>query len=75
MRRRYDCFDSITRMGRSMDETLKEYRWFVENGINLELLKEPTINTNSKTKTLPKEWSNKDCRIYESCWNEKITFV
>ena len=42
-------FDSITRMGRNMDETLKEYRWFVENGINLEFIKEPMIDTNSKT--------------------------
>ena len=37
-------FDSITRMGRNMDETLKEYRWFVENGINLEFIKEPMIH-------------------------------
>ena len=36
-------------MGRNMDKTLKEYRWFVENGINLEFLKEPMINTNSET--------------------------
>ena len=42
-------FDSITRMGRNMDETLKEYRWFVEHGINLEFIKEPMINTNSET--------------------------
>ena len=42
-------FDSITRMGRNMDETLKEYRWFVENGINLEFIKEPMINTNNET--------------------------
>ena len=42
-------FDSITRMGRNMDETLKEYRWFVENGINLEFIKEPMINTNIET--------------------------
>lgn len=42
-------FDSITRMGRNMDDTLKEYRWFVENGINLEFIKEPMINTNSET--------------------------
>lgn len=41
-------FDSITRMGRNMDDTLKEYRWFVEKGINLEFLKEPMINTNNK---------------------------
>ncbi|WP_263432829.1 recombinase family protein [Metabacillus rhizolycopersici] len=42
-------FDSITRMGRSMDDTLKEYRWFVDNGINLEFIKEPMINTNSES--------------------------
>jgi DNA invertase Pin-like site-specific DNA recombinase len=36
-------------MGRNMDETLKENRWFVENVINLEFLKEPMINTNSET--------------------------
>ena len=36
-------------MGRNMDETLKEYRWFVEHGINLEFIKEPMINTNSET--------------------------
>ena len=36
-------------MGRNMDDTLKEYRWFVEHGINLEFLKEPMINTNSET--------------------------
>jgi DNA invertase Pin-like site-specific DNA recombinase len=41
-------FDSITRMGRNMDETLKEYRWFVEKGVNLEFVKEPMINTNTQ---------------------------
>jgi len=41
-------FDSITRMGRNMDETLKEYNWFIENGINLEFIKEPMINTSSR---------------------------
>src|SRR5581483_3250091 len=34
-------FDSITRMGRNMDDTLKEYRYFVKNGINLQFIKEP----------------------------------
>ncbi|PTY89738.1 recombinase family protein, partial [Heyndrickxia sporothermodurans] len=38
-------FDSITRMGRTMNETLKEYEWFVENGIQLKFIKEPMINT------------------------------
>lgn len=38
-------FDSITRMGRNMDDTMKEYRWFVENGIQLRFVKEPMIDT------------------------------
>ncbi len=41
-------FDSITRMGRNMDETLKEYNWFIEHGVNLEFIKEPMINTSSR---------------------------
>jgi DNA invertase Pin-like site-specific DNA recombinase len=40
-------FDSITRMGRNMDDTLIEYRYFVENGINLKFVKEPMLNTDS----------------------------
>jgi DNA invertase Pin-like site-specific DNA recombinase len=40
-------FDSITRMGRNMDNTLKEYRYFVENGINLQFIKEPMLNTDA----------------------------
>ncbi|MDA1576836.1 MULTISPECIES: recombinase family protein [Bacillus cereus group] len=42
-------FDSITRMGRNMDETLKEYKWFEENGIQMRFIKEPMINTNDET--------------------------
>lgn len=38
-------FDSITRMGRSMKETLKEYEWFTEQGVQLSFIKEPMINT------------------------------
>jgi DNA invertase Pin-like site-specific DNA recombinase len=41
-------FDSITRMGRNMDDTLVEYRYFVENGINLQFVKEPMLNTDSQ---------------------------
>ncbi|MEK3886622.1 recombinase family protein [Bacillus sp. FSL K6-3431] len=41
-------FDSITRMGRTMNETLKEYEWFVENGIQLKFIKEPMINTSDE---------------------------
>lgn len=40
-------FDSITRMGRTMNETLKEYEWFVEQGIHLTFIKEPMINTSN----------------------------
>lgn len=48
-------FDSITRMGRNMSDTVKEYDWFVENGINLEFIKEPMINTNSDTEDIMKK--------------------
>lgn len=40
-------FDSITRMGRSMHHILKEYEWFVENGVQLKFIKEPMINTSN----------------------------
>lgn len=40
-------FDSITRMGRNMDETVKEYNWLVENGIQLKFIKEPMLNTDN----------------------------
>lgn len=40
-------FDSITRMGRNMNDTMKEYEWFVENGVQLRFVKEPMINTGS----------------------------
>lgn len=38
-------FDSISRMSRNMDATKKEYAWFIENGISLEFVKEPILNT------------------------------
>lgn len=38
-------FDSITRMGRNMNDTMKEYEWFVENGVQLRFVKEPMIDT------------------------------
>ena len=40
-------FDSITRMGRNMNETMSEYDWFVNNGVQLCFVKEPEINTSS----------------------------
>lgn len=48
-------FDSITRMGRSMKETLKEYEWFVENGILLKFIKEPMINTSNEQDDIIKQ--------------------
>ena len=41
-------FDSITRMGRNMDDTMKEYKWFVENGVQLRFIKESMINTSNE---------------------------
>ncbi|MBA9027602.1 recombinase family protein [Peribacillus huizhouensis] len=40
-------FDSISRMGRNMNETLIEYDWFVKNGVKLCFIKEPMINTSN----------------------------
>lgn len=48
-------FDSITRMGRNMDETLKEYEWFNENGVILRFIKEPMINTNNEQDDIMKQ--------------------
>ncbi|MCM3113619.1 recombinase family protein [Lederbergia lenta] len=48
-------FDSITRMGRSMKETLKEYEWFAENGILLKFIKEPMINTSNEQDDIIKQ--------------------
>ncbi|HDR8089628.1 recombinase family protein [Bacillus cereus] len=48
-------FDSITRMGRNMNDTMKEYEWFVENGINLCFIEEPMINTNNNSDDVMKQ--------------------
>ncbi|PER06837.1 recombinase family protein [Bacillus cereus] len=48
-------FDSITRMGRNMDETLKEYEWFDENEVLLRFIKEPMINTNNEKDDVMKQ--------------------
>lgn len=37
-------FDSITRMSRSMDDIKNEYKYFVDNGISLEFIKEQMLN-------------------------------
>lgn len=48
-------FDSITRMGRNMNETMKEYEWFVENGVQLRFVKEPMINTSNEQDDIMKQ--------------------
>ena len=48
-------FDSITRMGRNMKETTKEYEELVERGINLIFLKEPMLNTDNEKGDVMKE--------------------
>ncbi|MGG1152322.1 recombinase family protein, partial [Bacillus wiedmannii] len=39
-------FDSLTRLGRSMNDVLEEFRYFETQGINLQFIKEPFININ-----------------------------
>lgn len=41
-------FDSISRMSRNMDATKREYEWYVAEGIALEFVKEPMLNTTGK---------------------------
>ncbi|MED2846863.1 recombinase family protein [Bacillus toyonensis] len=48
-------FDSITRMGRNMNDTMKEYEWFVENGVNLCFIEEPMIDTNNESDDVMKQ--------------------
>lgn len=48
-------FDSITRMGRNMNDTMKEYEWFVENNVQLRFIKEPMINTNNEQDDIMKQ--------------------
>ncbi|AFU17014.1 DNA integration/recombination/inversion protein (plasmid) [Bacillus thuringiensis MC28] len=39
-------FDSLTRLGRSMNDVLEEFRYFEAQRINLQFIKEPFINVN-----------------------------
>ncbi|MEK4418532.1 recombinase family protein [Bacillus sp. FSL K6-0268] len=39
-------FDSLTRLGRSMNDLLEEFRYFEQQRINLQFIKEPFINVN-----------------------------
>lgn len=41
-------FNSISRMGRNMNETLNEYEWFINNGVKLCFIKEPMINISNQ---------------------------
>lgn len=41
-------FDSISRMSRNMDDTKREYEWYVTHGIALEFVQEPMLNTVGK---------------------------
>lgn len=43
-------FDSITRMSRSMDDTKREYEWFVDHGVSLRFIAEPMLNTDASEK-------------------------
>ncbi|MFJ7832608.1 recombinase family protein [Peribacillus sp. NPDC097284] len=48
-------FDSITRMGRNMNETMNEYDWFVEKNVQLRFIKEPMINTSNEQEDIMKQ--------------------
>ncbi|WP_414979040.1 recombinase family protein [Bacillus sp. (in: firmicutes)] len=39
-------FDSLIRLGRSMNDVLEEFRYFEQQRINLQFIKEPFINVN-----------------------------
>jgi DNA invertase Pin-like site-specific DNA recombinase len=50
--------DSITRLGRNMKDTQKEYHWFVEKKVNLEFIKEPMLNTDNASDDVMKKAIN-----------------
>ncbi|PGT50517.1 integrase [Bacillus cereus] len=39
-------FDSLTRLGRSMNDVLEEFRYYEQHRVNLQFIKEPFINVN-----------------------------
>lgn len=39
-------FDSLTRLGRSMNDVLEEFRYYEKHQIKLQFIKEPLININ-----------------------------
>ncbi|PDX97003.1 recombinase family protein [Bacillus pseudomycoides] len=40
------AFDSLTRLGRNMNDTLEEFRYYEKHKVNLQFIKEPYINVN-----------------------------
>ncbi|MCQ6530826.1 recombinase family protein [Bacillus mycoides] len=44
-------FDSLTRLGRSMNDVLEEFRYFEKQRTNLQFIKEPFINVNYNGET------------------------
>ncbi|MDY8166602.1 recombinase family protein [Bacillus thuringiensis] len=44
-------FDSLTRLGRSMNDVLEEFRYYEQQRINLQFIKEPFINLNYSGKS------------------------
>ncbi|HEK9103667.1 recombinase family protein [Bacillus pfraonensis] len=39
-------FDSLTRLGRNMNDTLEEFKYYEKHKVNLQFIKEPYINVN-----------------------------
>jgi DNA invertase Pin-like site-specific DNA recombinase len=39
-------FDSLTKLGRNMNDTLEEFRYYEKHKVNLQFIKEPYINVN-----------------------------
>ncbi|PHA70056.1 recombinase family protein, partial [Bacillus pseudomycoides] len=39
-------FDSLTRLGRNMNDTLEEFRYYEKHKVNLQFIREPYINVN-----------------------------
>lgn len=64
-------FDSITRMGRNMNEIMSEYEWFVQNGIQLRFIKEPMINTSNEQDDIVKQTIQKIILTLLSAFAEK----
>lgn len=51
-------FDSITRLSRNMADIKKEYKWFNQNEINMQFVKEPMLNTTNDTTDVMKQAIN-----------------